>query len=59
MPAPHAAESVLDFNLADDFIAVRLDLLEELALGRDDLLEGVLERGLGGGGVVAGRIGDD
>jgi hypothetical protein len=56
---PHAAESVLDLDLADDLVAVGLDLLEQLALGRDDLLQGLLEGGLGGGGVVAGGIGDD
>jgi len=59
LDAPHAAESVLDLDLADDLVAMGLDLLEELALGRDDLLEGVLEGGLGGGRVVSGGIGDD
>jgi hypothetical protein len=56
---PHSTEGVLDLDLADDLVAVRLDLLEQLALLWDYLLEGVLEAGLGGGGVGAGGIGDD
>lgn len=55
----HTAEGVLDLDLADDFVAVGLDFLEELALGGDDGLHGVLQAGLRGAGVAAGGIDDD
>ena len=47
---PHAANKVLDLDLADHLAAVlQLELLELLALERDDLLERLLEVLLAGG----------
>lgn len=59
LEATHSTEGVLDLNLADDLVAVGLDLLEELTLGRDDGLHGVLQAGLRRAGVAAGGIDDD
>jgi hypothetical protein len=44
----HATQGVLDLDLADGLAAVSLDLLEELALGGNDLFEGGLQVGFGG-----------
>lgn len=55
----HATQSVLDLDLANDLVAVGLDLLEELTLGWDDSLHGVLQAGLRRAGVGAGGIDDD
>lgn len=58
LEATHTAESVFNLDLANDLVAVGLDLLEELALGGDDLLEGGLEIGFGGGvGTDTGESG--
>lgn len=56
LEAAHAAKGVFDLDLANDLVAVGLDLLEKLALGGNDLFEGGLEIGFGGGvGAGAGQ----
>lgn len=48
LEAAHTTNCVLNLDLANDLGAVGLDLLEQLALGRDHLLERCLEVGFGG-----------
>ncbi len=56
---PHAAKGVLDLDLADNLVAVSLDLLEELALGWDELGEGLLKVLLRTGGIAAVGLEND
>lgn len=55
----HAAEGVLDLDLANDGGAVSLDLFEELALGWDSVPQGGLEIWLGRGRVWSLCWGDE
>ncbi|KAH0357762.1 hypothetical protein KCU83_g219, partial [Aureobasidium melanogenum] len=45
---PHATQGVLNFDATNALGCMALDLLEELAFGRDDLCEGVFEIGFRG-----------
>lgn len=54
LEASHAANSAGDGDIANLLFAVFLQLLEEGALGGDDLLQDALELGLGGSGIRAG-----
>lgn len=53
LEAAHAANGTGDGDIANLLLAVFLQLLEEGALGGDDLLQHALELGLGGGGICA------
>lgn len=46
---PHAAKRILNLDIAELLVSVRLDLLQKLALRRQDPLEGSLEIRLRGG----------
>lgn len=58
LEATHAAERVLDLDLANDLASVGLDLLEQLTLGGDDLPQRGLEIRLGRG-VASYSIGKE
>lgn len=57
--ATHTTQGVLDLDLTNNLVAIGLDLLEELALGGNDLLQGGLQvrlgRGIGAGTESAGQ----
>jgi hypothetical protein len=55
--APHATDDIGDLDLAEDVIALGLDLLQQLALRRDDGLESGFEVGFCGVGA-ARRVGE-
>lgn len=52
MHSPHATESVLDLDLANDLVGLALDLLEELPLLWNDLPERFLEVWLRRSGIA-------
>ena len=45
---PHATQGILDLDLTKLLVGLSLDLLEQLALCRQDLLESLLQGWLGG-----------
>lgn len=53
MRAPHATKGILDLDFTELLVGLGLDLLQQLALRRQDLFEGLLECWLGGRGVAA------
>ena len=52
---PHASEGILDLDLANDGVALALDLLQQLSLLRDDRLQGLLEIRLSRARVGTGK----
>lgn len=51
--APHPAQGVFHLDISELLVGMCLDLLQQITLGWQDLLEGILEIRLGGRGVVA------
>jgi hypothetical protein len=48
---PHATETILDLDVTKLLVSKSLDFLEEFALGRNDLLQSLLEIWFGRGRV--------
>ena len=53
MCIPHASQRILNFDIAELLISLCLDLLQQFALRRQDLLESLLKCWLGGRRVAA------